>query len=437
MMSLPSSSSLAGIILHGPNIQVSNLVGFNTSYGIGTGYLASTAQWQFNNNALDLTKISNSVTTMYDFMSNSTFTKFGFPSQVTNNIGLPGQTSLTKVVLPADVINGNMTNIDLGFPGCSSLRTVVNSEAVGSLCVSAFNGCSSMTTFGSSNTIYSAIIPDSAFEGCSSLTSIGIGPDVTSIGVNAFLGCSAVAEVRFMEGGNQPTIGAHAFSGTAYINNFFPNGVAPTSLSANEVNGVATVSWLPPTMTLTPFYPVTYSVYSNQRTASQLAANNLGTATQIASSITPTSLTVPSRTLGDIYFYVVSCSTMGETSNSTQFGYYATNKFSYTLEYKGATLSWEVFRGFTYGVPQPTFNVYVNGTKVSSNQSASTYSIYDLTVGNSYTFVVEAINVQNYDQTWINTSSTVTIVAQDVLPVWWTNLGPTDVTAILESMPVG
>ena len=75
----------------------------------------------------------------------------------------------------------------------SSIQSIVISDSVTSIGISAFRNCSSLTSVTIPNRVTS--IGRSAFNGCSSLTSVTIGVSVTSIGDFAFFGCSSLTSV--------------------------------------------------------------------------------------------------------------------------------------------------------------------------------------------------------------------------------------------------
>ena len=170
--------------------------------------------------------IPNSVTSIEyrAFLDCSDLTSVSIPNSVTS-IGMSSFedcTGLTSIVIPKDVqhIEGNP------FPGCSSLVSIevesdntyydsrdnckaiietssnemiagcINSfipNSVTSIGVSAFYGCSGLTSVTIPNSVTS--IGVSAFYGCSGLTSVTIPNSVTSIGLSAFQFCSGLTSV--------------------------------------------------------------------------------------------------------------------------------------------------------------------------------------------------------------------------------------------------
>ena len=71
--------------------------------------------------------------------------------------------------------------------------------SVTSIGISAFDGCSALTSITIPNSVTS--IGDYAFKGCSGLTSVTIPNSVTSIGNYAFSGCSGLTSIS-VESGN-------------------------------------------------------------------------------------------------------------------------------------------------------------------------------------------------------------------------------------------
>ena len=122
-----------------------------------------------------------------------------------------GCSSLTSITIPNSV-----TSIGGGaFAVCSSLTSVVIPDSVTSIGNGAFSNCSSLT---------SIIIPDSvisigeyAFRFCDSLTSITIPNGVTSIGYETFSGCRSLTSITIPDGVTY--IGNGAFAGCSSLTN--------------------------------------------------------------------------------------------------------------------------------------------------------------------------------------------------------------------------
>ena len=94
-----------------------------------------------------------------------------------------GCSGLTSVTIPNSV-----TSIEKGaFQGCSGLTSVIIPNSVTKIGWFAFCGCSSLTSVTIPNSVTS--IEHYAFECCSGLTSVTIPDSVTGIGVMAFYNC--------------------------------------------------------------------------------------------------------------------------------------------------------------------------------------------------------------------------------------------------------
>ena len=136
----------------------------------------------------------------------------------------------------------------------SSIQSIVISDSVTSIGISAFRNCSSLTSVTIPNRVTS--IGRSAFNGCSSLTSVTIGVSVTSIGDFAFFGCSSLTSVtinsdaivtssynlsdifgsqvtKYIIGDNVKGIGNYAFSYCSSLTSItIPNSVTSIGSSA-------------------------------------------------------------------------------------------------------------------------------------------------------------------------------------------------------------
>ena len=105
--------------------------------------------------------------------------------------------------------NGNtypVTTILSAFSGCSSLTSVTIPNSVTSI-NSWPSGCSSLTSVTIPNSMTS--IGDHAFTDCTGLTSVSIPNSVTSIGYMAFFFCNSLSNLTLSE--NLTTIGASSF----------------------------------------------------------------------------------------------------------------------------------------------------------------------------------------------------------------------------------
>ena len=116
-----------------------------------------------------------------------------------------GCSSLTSITIPNSVTSiGNWA-----FSGCSSLTSITIPNSVTAIGNYAFSSCSSLTSIELPTSVTS--IGSYAFYGCSSLTSLEVPNSVTSIGSGAFYGCSGLTSVELPN--SVTSIGSGAFSG--------------------------------------------------------------------------------------------------------------------------------------------------------------------------------------------------------------------------------
>ena len=140
----------------------------------------------------------------------------------------------TKISNTVTYKNINMTVQSVGDSICTGNTYIKNLEYLfdGSICSSAFSGCSGLTSVTIGNSVPS--INSSAFSGCSRLTSVSIPNSVTSIGSDAFNGCSGLTSVTIPN--SVTSIGSSAFSGCSRLTSVtIPNSV--TSIGSDAFNG--------------------------------------------------------------------------------------------------------------------------------------------------------------------------------------------------------
>ncbi len=144
-----------------------------------------------------------------------------------------GCSGLTSVTIPNSV-----TSIDsYAFYLCSGLTSVTIPESVTSISESAFSSCYGLTSVTIPNSVTS--IGLEAFSYCSRLTSVTIPNSVTSIGENAFKGCSRLTSVTIPN--SVTSIGSNAFSETAWYNNH-PDGLVYAGNVAYKYKGTMPVN---------------------------------------------------------------------------------------------------------------------------------------------------------------------------------------------------
>ena len=142
-----------------------------------------------------------------------------------------GCSGLTSVTIPNSV-----TSIDNGaFYKCTSLASITIPNSVTSIGQGAFAICSNL----SSITIGSGVtsIDASAFGGCSSLTNIEIPNSVTSISQQAFAGCTSLSSVTIPSG--VTSIGQGAFYTCTSLSSVTVEATTPPTLGSYAFGGNA------------------------------------------------------------------------------------------------------------------------------------------------------------------------------------------------------
>ena len=157
------------------------------------------ARWDANGDGELSPSEAARVTTIGTFEGNGKITSFDefqyFTSVETLSISaFQGCSSLTSITLPASV-----TSIgDYVFFGCSSLTSITLPEGVTSIGDYAFDDCSSLTSVTLPAGLTS--IGEGAFYDCSSLTSVTLPAGLTSIESGAFKDCSSLTSLTLPAG---------------------------------------------------------------------------------------------------------------------------------------------------------------------------------------------------------------------------------------------
>ncbi|MBR3831829.1 MAG: leucine-rich repeat domain-containing protein [Muribaculaceae bacterium] len=131
-----------------------------------------------------------------------------------------------KGTMPAgtsiDIKEGTISICGSAFEGCSGLTTVTIPNSVTSIGNYAFQGCTGLTSVTIPNSVTE--IGSCAFRGCTGLTSVTIPNSVTEIGYRAFYGCTGLTSVTIPNSVTE--IGDDAFQGcTGLTEVTIPNSV--------------------------------------------------------------------------------------------------------------------------------------------------------------------------------------------------------------------
>ncbi len=112
------------------------------------------------------------------------------------------------------ILPNSVTSIGISaFSGCSGLTSVTIPNSVTSIGSSAFSGCSGLTSVTIPNSVTS--IGDNAFSNCSGITSIIIGKGIESIGSSAFADCESLEDL-YCQAEKVPSAETNAFD-NSYI----------------------------------------------------------------------------------------------------------------------------------------------------------------------------------------------------------------------------
>ena len=150
------------------------------------------------------------------------------------------------IVIPSTVPFGNDTYkvesiVDYAFYRSQGVRSVVLSEGLKSIGVSAFSNDSSLVSVTFNNVTTLETIADHAFRSCVALTEITIPEGVQNIGENSFLGCLGLTIVNLPS--TLATIGTNAFFGCENVKSFNMESANTNYISTGGVlyNGAMTM----------------------------------------------------------------------------------------------------------------------------------------------------------------------------------------------------
>ena len=150
---------------------------------------------------------------------------------------------VTTITIPSSVtynsVTYSVTSIEISaFKGCSSLTSITIPNSVTSIESFAFKGCSSLTSITIPEGV--TIIGSETFKDCKSLKSIEIPNSVTMIGGYAFEGCSSLTSITIPEGVTE--IGVYAFNSCKSLKSIeIPNSVTKIGNSAFASSGIKSI----------------------------------------------------------------------------------------------------------------------------------------------------------------------------------------------------
>ena len=303
--------------------------------GSGTGAMADFTDswgsnpnpWEANKAAITSVVIESGVTSIcnYAFRECTKLTSVTIPASVTSigvsafelcgidatamTVTFAEESALTSISLSAFCGCSNLTSVTIpngvttidknAFQGCTNLTSIIIPQSVTYIGISAFYGCSSLTSVTITNGVMT--IDDSAFAN-SGLTSVDIPASVTRIGWDAFAGCSNLTSITL---NSNPRIGDDAF----------PDGAAVTmNVPANLADGAY---W-------TTFYNSNYSfladantqVFKVERNGTELTMH------EVEDKIVNNNLSVVLKTTGGNPVMMVTKSTSSNTDGTLLSGVY-------------------------------------------------------------------------------------------------------------------
>ena len=138
---------------------------------------------------------SKDKTTLHTYPAGKAESEYAIPKSVINISvsAFNGCSSLTSVTIPESVTSIGKR----AFEGCTNLTSVTIPESVTCINSLVFSACTSLTNVTIPKSVTS--IGDWAFSSCSSLTSVTIPDSVTYIGFDAFSYCSSLTSITIPE----------------------------------------------------------------------------------------------------------------------------------------------------------------------------------------------------------------------------------------------
>ena len=322
-------------------------------------------------------------TKLITYPAGKTNTSYTIPNSVTSiEDGAFCASKLEKMNIPSSVSNIGIS----AFTGCSSLTSITIPNSVSKISYGTFERCENLKSVTIPTSVKS--IDVRAFYGCSSLTSVTIPDSVTSIGGWAFYGCDSLSDIYYKGTVSQwKAVKVEAFNNplkNATIH-YVPNVPAAPALKITTSAGKPKISWN------AVDGAVKYWVYRSTD----------GKNFRYYDSTTKTSYTNNSTSIGTTYYYKVKAVAVVDGKN------YASNySVAKSIQCKPAAptvsinrsngkpkLSWKAVSGATkYWIYRSTDGV---NFKYWDSTTKTSYTNSGAASGTKYYYRVKAVAVVN------------------------------------------